>query len=360
MSVDRGFTWMDDETLALIEIFSKEDIQYELNCLKRNIGVYGRIASELAEVGYRRTAYQCREKIKRLRKEYHSSKHCIENNITPKKPMKYFDLVDKIFDRDSSSQINNVDLNPLSSDHEEELHLTFNHEQESDASNSCATIEFAASQLPGTSRSTKATGDTDSAILCKNKQKDASTENRNDCENVSVLNSAHLYDLSDKDSPLDENESPWVPNVVLIENDSESIGLDNNIEESKDNNAVFSEEDQLQDFHDVSQSETIFKDSEEPPKKKRKTGSSKQWLKKMLDDVTETFLNYQGTSESRFIERITHFEQERIKRDESMQKLWLEFEERRRKDEQEHELKMLSLFGQFVKQINNPEVKDST
>ncbi|CAL1300251.1 unnamed protein product [Larinioides sclopetarius] len=200
MSVDRGFTWMDDETLALIGIFSKEEIQQELNGSKRNIGVYERIAAELAEVGFRRTAYQCREKIKRLRKEYHSSKQCIENNVAPKKPMKYYELVDKIFNRDSSSHISNVDLNLLSSDHEDELHLTFNHEPESDASNSCATIELIDSHnVPsGVSLSPQADRDIDSPIIGKNKQKDTSTENHNDSEDVSVLSSVQMYDLSDK------------------------------------------------------------------------------------------------------------------------------------------------------------------
>lgn len=69
----------------------------------------------------------------------------------------------------------------------------------------------------------------------------------------------YFYDTSVSDSPLDENESPWVPNVVLIENDSESIGLENSIDAHRDDNAVFNEEDRLEDFHDVSQSQTIFK-----------------------------------------------------------------------------------------------------
>ncbi|XP_055939518.1 uncharacterized protein LOC129969125 isoform X2 [Argiope bruennichi] len=321
MSVDRGFTWMDDETLALIEIFSKEDIQYELNCLKRNIGVYGRIASELAEVGYRRTAYQCREKIKRLRKEYHSSKHCIENNITPKKPMKYFDLVDKIFDRDSSSQINNVDLNPLSSDHEEELHLTFNHEQESDASNSCATIEFAASQLPGTSRSTKATGDTDSAILCKNKQKDASTENRNDCENVSVLNSAHLYDLSDKE----DTGNPWTPDVVLVEQDAPTALFENQ-----------------------SSASTSSMNENLTGRKKRKLSSQMTVFKYMMDSMTLKFMKYQTDFDKKILNKIEELENERSAMDERIQKMWMDFEEKRRVDEKEHELKIMTTFQDII------------
>ncbi|GIX79020.1 uncharacterized protein CEXT_415481 [Caerostris extrusa] len=69
---------------------------------------------------------------------------------------------------------------------------------------------------------------------------------------------------------LDEIESPWVPNVVLIENDSESIGLENDLHSQRVDDAVFNEEDRLQDFQDVSQNEGLFKDSDEPPKKEEK------------------------------------------------------------------------------------------
>ncbi|GIX79019.1 uncharacterized protein CEXT_415471 [Caerostris extrusa] len=79
----------------------------------------------------------------------------------------------------------------------------------------------------------------------------------------------------------------------------------------------------------------------------------------MMDNVTETFLNYQESVESRFLERITHLEQERMRRDENMQRLWLEFEDRRHKEEQQHELKMMSLFSQFIQQLNSNEVRDS-
>ncbi|GIX79022.1 uncharacterized protein CEXT_415491 [Caerostris extrusa] len=146
MSVDRGFTWMDDETLALIEIFSKEEIQQELNGSKRNIGVYERVATELAEVGFKRTAYQCREKVKRLRKEYFSVKYYVEHNIPPKKPMKYYELADKIFNPEASAHNSNVDLNFLNSDHEDELHLSLNPDPESEASDSCTISELVAPQ----------------------------------------------------------------------------------------------------------------------------------------------------------------------------------------------------------------------
>lgn len=92
--------------------------------------------------------------------------------------------------------------------------------------------------------------------------------------------------------------------------------------------------------------------SEEPPQKRKKGDMSYNWFKKMLESVTDTFLKYHETAECRFLARVTQLEQERMKRDEKLQKLWIEFEERRRKDEQQHELKMMSLLGQLVRQIN--------
>lgn len=79
----------------------------------------------------------------------------------------------------------------------------------------------------------------------------------------------------------------------------------------------------------------------------------------MLETVTDTFLKYHETAECRFLERITHLEQERMKRDEKLQRLWMDFEERRRKEEQQHELKMMSLVGQLVCRINQSESNSS-
>lgn len=189
---------MDDETLSLIDIFSTEEIQKELNGSKRNIGIYERIATELSNVGFKRTAYQCREKIKRLRKEYHQVMYCIENNITPKKPMKYFELVDKLFNQDSTVQSSNIDLNILSSDHEDEIHFTFNHDQESDASNSGTVKESLAPnilQLP--SCSPLHSRSSNSLVNFEEKTQDSFSNSHNNSEDT-LLNGIPNYDLSDQ------------------------------------------------------------------------------------------------------------------------------------------------------------------
>ncbi|XP_054719132.1 uncharacterized protein LOC129228476 [Uloborus diversus] len=344
MSVDRGFTWMDDETVALIDIFSKEEIQLELLGSKRNITVYERIATELSNVGFRRTAYQCREKIKRLRKEYQVAKYCVQNNIPPKKPMKHFDLVDKVLNR--KTEPSTCDISLLNSDQEDEFHFSFNHDQESDASNSCTGIESLPQQiiLPGPSCS---------PLL---DEMGSPPNLHTDSNDTLLMNGEHSFDCSDKDSALEECESPWVPNVVLVENDLENGTLEQPSTDPDTFESQFSEAERLPDFLQEHQKSPAFADSETATGKRKKTASARKLLQNVVDNVTENFLKYQENAESRFLERFTQIEQERMRKEESMQKLWMEFEERRRKEEQEHELRMMSLFGQFLCQMNDKDI----
>ncbi|XP_015904995.1 uncharacterized protein [Parasteatoda tepidariorum] len=347
MSVDRGFTWMEDETIILIGIFSRSDIQEELRGAKRNITVYEKIAGELSSIGFSRTAYQCREKIKRLRKEYQHIKYCMQNNLTPKKPMKHYDLVDSIFNSNNSSeQVNAAEQNFHTSENEEDLQSSISHDKESDASNSFPSNEqiYPQSILPISSPLPELDCD-NSEMLLEVKLTNSALMTQTDSDNTLFLNGEQSYDLSDKDSALEEIDSPWVPNVVLVENDS----MKGDEEHTSDN--VTNTEEELQDFNTLEEKSTIS-DSKEPPRKKKKCNV----LKAVLENVADSFLKFQENAESRFLERITQLERERMKRDENMQKLWLEFEERRRKEEQQHELKMLSILGQFINQMTQNNV----
>ena len=62
--------WTKEETLKLIELWSYEDIQAQLEGCKRNQQVYEKIASLMQKEGFTRTYQQCREKIKKLRQQY--------------------------------------------------------------------------------------------------------------------------------------------------------------------------------------------------------------------------------------------------------------------------------------------------
>ena len=76
----RGAVWVDVEVDALLGIWGEEDVQSRLDGATRNIRVFETIASRLQDLGYKRTAVQCREKIKKLKGEYR--KIHTHNNLT--------------------------------------------------------------------------------------------------------------------------------------------------------------------------------------------------------------------------------------------------------------------------------------
>ena len=69
-----GVTWTDEEIIKLIQIWGEEEIQAQLEGCTRNMHVYEKIAQELRDMGYDRTAIQCQEKIKKLKGEYEKIK----------------------------------------------------------------------------------------------------------------------------------------------------------------------------------------------------------------------------------------------------------------------------------------------
>ncbi len=67
-------TWSDSETFKLIEIWGEDTIQAQLEGCRRNKEIYEKIARDLSDAGYQRTADQCREKVKKLKSEYRKVK----------------------------------------------------------------------------------------------------------------------------------------------------------------------------------------------------------------------------------------------------------------------------------------------
>ena len=70
--------WTDEETLKLIEIWSEDKIQEELDGCKKNkhilSHIYDKIAARMTKAGFDRTFDQCRVKVKKLRGEYRKVK----------------------------------------------------------------------------------------------------------------------------------------------------------------------------------------------------------------------------------------------------------------------------------------------
>ena len=69
---EKGRTWTERETRLLLQIWSEDRIQCQLQEAVRNNAVYQMIADELARLGFQGTLMQCRQKINALKKRYTS------------------------------------------------------------------------------------------------------------------------------------------------------------------------------------------------------------------------------------------------------------------------------------------------
>ena len=62
--------WTDAEVQALLAMYATEEVQRDLEGSTRNIKIFGKISSELAQMGVYHTVKQCREKVKKLKQDY--------------------------------------------------------------------------------------------------------------------------------------------------------------------------------------------------------------------------------------------------------------------------------------------------
>ena len=91
-------TWSRRETLKLIEVW-EDNIQEQLEGCHCNREVYMCIARKLNDCGYGRSFEQCREKIKKLKKEYQRIKDRLKESGQGRDKdvqWSYYDAMDKI------------------------------------------------------------------------------------------------------------------------------------------------------------------------------------------------------------------------------------------------------------------------
>ena len=88
---ERGSNWTDPEIVELLQLWSDESVQIELESSLRNQRVFDRIANILREKGIYRTGDQCREKIKKMKLEYRRIK---DNHKT--RSWKFYDVMDRV------------------------------------------------------------------------------------------------------------------------------------------------------------------------------------------------------------------------------------------------------------------------
>ncbi|XP_038560975.1 1-aminocyclopropane-1-carboxylate synthase-like protein 1 [Micropterus salmoides] len=88
---ERGSNWTDPEIVELLQLWSDESVQIELESSLRNQRVFDRIAHILREKGIYRTGDQCREKIKKMKLEYRRIK---DNHKM--RSWKFYDVMDRV------------------------------------------------------------------------------------------------------------------------------------------------------------------------------------------------------------------------------------------------------------------------
>ncbi|KAJ3596970.1 hypothetical protein NHX12_003370 [Muraenolepis orangiensis] len=88
---ERGSNWTDPEIVELLQLWSDEAVQVELESSLRNQRVFDRIASILLEKGIYRSGDQCREKIKKMKLEYRR----IKDNLKMRS-WRFYDVMDRV------------------------------------------------------------------------------------------------------------------------------------------------------------------------------------------------------------------------------------------------------------------------
>ncbi|KAM6961343.1 1-aminocyclopropane-1-carboxylate synthase-like protein 1 [Aplochiton taeniatus] len=88
---ERGSNWTDPEIVELLQLWSDETVQVELESSLRNQRVFDRIANILQDKGIYRTGDQCREKIKKMKLEYRRIK---DNHKM--RSWKFYDVMDRV------------------------------------------------------------------------------------------------------------------------------------------------------------------------------------------------------------------------------------------------------------------------
>ncbi|XP_035283538.1 uncharacterized protein LOC118232586 [Anguilla anguilla] len=94
---DGALPWTPEEIQAMLSIWADSTIQKELESSVRNEKVFLRISSELAAVGFLRSAKQCREKVKKLKQEYRKLKdHNSQGGLDRTRGKCWFNLMDTV------------------------------------------------------------------------------------------------------------------------------------------------------------------------------------------------------------------------------------------------------------------------
>ncbi|GFY67646.1 hypothetical protein TNIN_469932 [Trichonephila inaurata madagascariensis] len=329
VTADRGFTWSDDETALLLRLWGGNDAQSELTGNKRNFVVYEKISETMNNMGFLRSASQCREKIKRMKREYTLTKQHNEQTTGPKKHMRFYEQFEKIlFEKQSRNQKNASSKFCLNN----------------------SGNEFEADEMEFPRKTT-----------VRNERKLRKIAPKN-------VQPKKLHENVEKEDP----GNPWSPDVVLVEEDAPTALFENqNIASTSSANdaplLINSDHINTQRCRCEFQIKLIkihFQKSQLcsgiyliigdlKGKKRRKLSSQMSLFKCMMDSLTLKFTKYQADFDKKVLNRMEELENERIAMDERIKKMWTKFEEKRRVDEEEHELNIMNAFQDIMNQLKS-------
>ena len=205
---NRGVAWLQSEVKALLDIWADQEIQEQLAGRLHNMCIYEKISRKLKDLGFNRTGEQCREKIKKLRRDY---KTVVHNNYSPtyaRRLLGFYDKVHKIFGKPfDSNQLPDLKSSNKSSENKQ-VHL-FNVSQsdiEMEVSAESSTHNIKSTDINSTSL--REITSIDSARNCT---KEAGTngniamENENILENIYQSYTVFTKTFKHKQNILNEN-----------------------------------------------------------------------------------------------------------------------------------------------------------
>ncbi|KAM6984756.1 uncharacterized protein FYW47_013742 [Aplochiton taeniatus] len=101
-------SWSPEESQVLLTLWSDESIQEQLLSTVRNETVFSQLSSELASLGFHKTASQCRFKIKKLKQDY---KKIQEQKYSKQHASRWFTIMDGVLGHRPETDVasNNMD-----------------------------------------------------------------------------------------------------------------------------------------------------------------------------------------------------------------------------------------------------------
>lgn len=111
----KGSLWSTSEVECLLEIWSNESIQGQLDKTHRNAEIFGRISAYLSSHGHQRSLDQCRDKVKKLRLQYQKVRDSLRrsgSSSEEKEKFQWYEAVDQIIGHKPTSEPNVIQSCP--------------------------------------------------------------------------------------------------------------------------------------------------------------------------------------------------------------------------------------------------------